>query len=77
VRTPPRILIADDNPANLEIIQKRLAVHGYEIMTAGDGAEALTLATTEQPDLILLDVMMPKMDGIEATTLCHSSPWFW
>src|SRR5438309_6697882 len=65
MRTPPRILIADDNPMNLDILQTRLAVHGYEILTATDGEEALALARAQQPDLILLDVMMPKMDGVE------------
>ncbi len=65
MRMPPRILIADDNPANLDILQTRLAVHGYEILTATDGEEALALAREKQPDLILLDVMMPKMDGVE------------
>src|SRR5438309_4705786 len=65
MRTPPRILIADDNPMNLDILQTRLAAHGYEILTAADGEEALALAREKQPDLILLDVMMPKMDGVE------------
>ena len=65
MRTPPRILVADDNPANVDILQTRLAVHGYEIVTAGDGEEALAVAREKQPDLILLDVMMPKMDGLE------------
>lgn len=65
MRTPPRILIADDNPANLDILQTRLAVHGYEILTAADGEEALALAREAEPDLILLDVMMPKLDGLE------------
>jgi len=65
VRTPPRILVADDNPANVDILQTRLAVHGYEIVTAGDGEEALAVAREKQPDLILLDVMMPRMDGLE------------
>src|SRR3989475_10765887 len=65
MRTPPRILIADDNPMNLDILQTRLAAHGYEILTATDGEEALALARAQQPDLILLDVMMPKMDGVE------------
>ena len=65
MRTPPRILIADDNAMNLDIFQTRLAAQGYEILTAKDGEEALTLALAERPDLILLDIMMPKMDGIE------------
>ena len=65
VRTPPRILIVDDTPANVEILQMRLAAHGYEILTAGDGEEALEIIGDQRPDLILLDIMMPKIDGIE------------
>ena len=65
MRTPARVLIADDNPANVDILQTRLAVHGYEILTAADGEEAFGLAREKQPDLILLDVMMPKLDGFE------------
>jgi class 3 adenylate cyclase/CheY-like chemotaxis protein len=58
-------LIVDDNPANRDIFETRLAAHGYEIYTANDGEEALALARERHPDLILLDVMMPKLDGIE------------
>jgi class 3 adenylate cyclase len=65
MRTPPRILIVDDQPMNVDILRTRLAVHGYDILTATDGESALELAQAEPPDLILLDVMMPKMDGIE------------
>lgn len=65
MRTPPRILIADDNPDNLDIFQTRLAAQGYEILVARDGQEALDKATEQTPDLILLDVMMPRMDGFE------------
>jgi adenylate cyclase len=65
MRTPPRILIVDDQPMNVDILQTRLAVHGYELLTAYDGEEALAKARAELPDLILLDIMMPKMDGIE------------
>ncbi len=65
MRAPPRILIADDNPMNVDILQTRLAVHGYEILTATDGEKALAVAREQQPDLILLDLMMPKMDGLE------------
>lgn len=68
MRTPPRILIVDDNPENLDIFRTRLAVHGYEILTATDGEEALRQAREQQPDLILLDIMMPKKDGI---TVCR------
>src|SRR6266436_4230589 len=65
VRTPPRILIVDDQPMNVDILKTRLAVHGYELLTATDGAEALEVACAQQPDLILLDIMMPRIDGIE------------
>ncbi|HEV8532688.1 MAG TPA: response regulator [Methylomirabilota bacterium] len=74
MRTPPRILIADDNPMNLDILQTRLAVHGYEILTAVDGEAALALAREKQPDLILLDVMMPKLDGLEVCRRLRKDP---
>src|SRR4030095_12702656 len=69
MRTPPCILIVDDEPINLDILRTRLAVHGYEILTATNGEEALAVAQTQQPDLILLDIMMPKIDGID---VCRS-----
>jgi adenylate cyclase len=69
MRAPPRILITDDQPMNVDILQSRLAVHGYEILTATDGEEALAIARAQVPDLILLDIMMPKMDGIEVCRL--------
>ncbi len=65
MRAPPWILIVDDNPANVDILQARLAAHGYQIFTAADGEEALAVAREKQPDLILLDIMMPKLDGLE------------
>jgi len=68
VRNPARVLIADDNPANVRILSMRLAADGYDIVTARDGEEALAVARESQPDLILLDVMMPKLDGI---TVCR------
>jgi adenylate cyclase len=64
LRTPPRILAVDDAPANLEILRVRLESQGYEVFTAADGEEALARAAEIGPDLILLDVMMPKLDGI-------------
>jgi adenylate cyclase len=62
---PPRILIVDDNETNRDILATRLATQGYELKQAADGEEALIAAREHQPDLILLDVMMPKIDGVE------------
>jgi adenylate cyclase len=65
VRQPPLILIADDNEANRDILARRLEANGYALAMAADGEEALALARSSLPDLILLDVMMPKVDGLE------------
>ena len=65
MRTPPRILIVDDNPTNVKVLQTRLLAEGYEIVTAADGEEGLAAAREQTPDLILLDIMMPKIDGVE------------
>ena len=65
MHNPPRILVVDDNPANVEILQMRLEAQGYDIKTATDGEEALSAVKAHEPDLILLDVMMPKVDGVE------------
>ena len=65
MRTPPRILVVDDVPANVDIVRARLTAHGYEIVTASGGQQALATVREQLPDLILLDVMMPGIDGIE------------
>jgi adenylate cyclase len=65
MHNPPRILIVDDNETNRDILQTRLSLHGYDLKQAVDGEEALAAAKELLPDLILLDIMMPKIDGIE------------
>ncbi|HEX9569682.1 MAG TPA: response regulator [Rhodospirillales bacterium] len=65
MRDPARILIADDSQDNRELLRARLEAHGYELLQAADGEEALAQAQQHLPDLILLDVMMPKLDGFE------------
>ena len=67
MHSPPRILIVDDNETNRDILVTRLNVHGYELLQAADGVECIAAAKQHNPDLILLDIMMPNMDGIEAT----------
>jgi class 3 adenylate cyclase/CheY-like chemotaxis protein len=64
LREPPLILVVDDVPDNVEILQLRLESQGYEVITAGDGEAALALVRDQLPDLVLLDIMMPKLDGI-------------
>jgi len=66
VRTPARILVVDDVPENLDIVRIRLESQGYEVVTAVDGEDALARARELEPDLVLLDIMMPKLDGISA-----------
>ncbi len=65
MREPPLILVVDDVTDNVDILQMRLESQGYEVVSAGDGVEALVKTRELLPDLVLLDIMMPKMDGIE------------
>lgn len=60
-----RVLIVDDEPEAVELLQEFLGAKGYDVITAGDGAEAVRKVVEERPHLILLDVRMPKMDGLE------------
>src|SRR5260370_34353142 len=64
MREPPLIPVGDDVPDNVEILQLRLESQGYEIITARDGEEALAVIRDKLPDLVLLDIQMPKLDGI-------------
>ncbi|KAA2219598.1 response regulator transcription factor [Maribacter flavus] len=68
------ILLVDDEPDILEILSYNLSSEGYEIITAKNGAEGVTKAKKKQPDLIILDVMMPEMDGIEACEIMRKTP---
>lgn len=65
MNNPARILVADDNETNRDILATRLQASGYEVLHAADGEEALAVTRAQRPDLILLDIMMPKLDGIE------------
>jgi two-component system alkaline phosphatase synthesis response regulator PhoP len=61
-----RILLVDDEPDILEIVSYNLSAEGYEVYTAKNGIEAISKAKKKNPHLIIMDVMMPEMDGIEA-----------
>jgi two-component system alkaline phosphatase synthesis response regulator PhoP len=74
--TPKRILIADDEPDILEIIHYNLSREGYIVQTAKDGDDALTKAKTFRPELIILDIMMPKKTGVEVCELLRQQPDF-
>jgi len=69
-----KILIADDNIANVELLEAYLADFDYDIAIAADGAETLSQVSSFSPDLILLDIMMPKYSGFEICEKLKSSP---
>jgi signal transduction histidine kinase len=60
-----RILVVDDDPEILSLLKRGLSYEGYAVETASNGAEALSKAREKEPDLVVLDVMMPEMDGVE------------
>ncbi len=73
VNTPSKkILIVDDEPDILEFLQYNLKKEGYEVVTAPDGKQAILVAEREKPNLIILDIMMPEMDGVEACRILRS-----
>ena len=63
----PRVLVVDDDQAVRESLRRSLEFNGYEVAMAADGAQALAGVGTSNPDVVIMDVMMPKLDGIEAT----------
>ena len=69
----PRVLIVDDDPAIIKFVRANLKADNYETLTATDGAEALQIFEMELPDLVILDIMMPKMDGFEVC--CRIREW--
>ena len=71
-----KILIADDEPDILEIIKFNLQLHDYEVQTAKDGDQAIEVAKKFKPDLIILDIMMPKKNGIEVCKILRALPEF-
>jgi two-component system alkaline phosphatase synthesis response regulator PhoP len=70
----PRVLIADDNAQNVELLEAYLAAGDWEVRTAADGEETLRLVRDWRPDLILLDIMMPKISGFEVCKRLRADP---
>jgi len=79
-----RILVVDDEPTIIKFLRANLEANGYETLAAMDGAQALQVVERELPDLIILDIMMPKIDGFEVLTLIRQrsnvrveATWAW
>ena len=70
---PPTVLLVDDEPDLLELLQYALEKEGFRVLTARDGADALAITETEVPDLFVLDIMMPRMNGVELTERIRES----
>jgi CheY-like chemotaxis protein len=70
----PRILYVEDNENNVYMLTRRLKRHGFEVMVAADGAQGVEIARREHPDLILMDLNMPVLDGWEATRQIKGAP---
>jgi two-component system alkaline phosphatase synthesis response regulator PhoP len=71
---PPRVLIADDNPQGAELLEAYLSDSGYELRTAADGEQTLRQVDEWNPDLILLDIMMPRISGFEVCKRLRADP---
>ena len=69
-----KILLVEDSEMNRDMLARRLAKRGYEVVIAVDGAQGVTLAQTEAPDLILMDMTLPVLDGSEATRQLKAAP---
>jgi two-component system, cell cycle response regulator DivK len=68
-----KILLVEDNEMNRDMLSRRLARKGFDVVMAVDGSEAVTMAQSEHPDLILMDMSLPVIDGWEATRLVKTS----
>jgi CheY-like chemotaxis protein len=69
----PKILLVEDNEMNRDMLSRRLARYGYSVIMARDGQEGYQMASSEAPDLILMDVGLPEMDGWEVTRLLKNN----
>jgi CheY-like chemotaxis protein len=70
------VLVADDDPRLLKLVQRNLELNGYRVLTAMDGTNALKMAEAEELDLLLLDIMMPGMDGYDTMRAIRALPQF-
>jgi len=71
-----KILVVEDNPQNMKVVLMTLKPHGYILLQATDGEEALKVAVSDNPDLIIMDIQILKMDGLEVTRRLRQMPAF-
>jgi CheY-like chemotaxis protein len=69
-----RVLLVEDNQRTVDVLSQELKLLGYEVLAVRSGEEAIDKATDEHPDLILMDIRMPKMDGLEAVARIRDNP---
>ena len=69
-----RILLVEDDPGTVDVMRQELKFLGYEVTMAVNGVEAVEMALSQLPDLIVMDIRLPKMDGLRATTLIRDNP---
>ncbi|GAH42575.1 unnamed protein product, partial [marine sediment metagenome] len=71
-----KILVVEDNPRNMRLIEMTLRAKNYTLLKATDGEEALDMAMSERPDLIIMDIQLPKVNGLEVTRKLRETPAF-
>ena len=73
---PKKILVVEDNPQNMKVVLMALRPHGYTFLQATDGEEALKIAVRDNPDLIIMDIQLPKVSGLEVARRLRQMPAF-
>lgn len=73
---PKKVLVVEDDPRNMKLVMMTLKPRGYILISATDGEEAVKVALAEKPDIILMDMQLPKMNGMEATRKIRENPDF-
>lgn len=69
-----RILLVEDNPVTIDVVRQELEFLDYEVMVAKNGHDAIAMASSESPALIVMDIALPKLDGLQATARIRSNP---
>ncbi len=69
-----RVLLVEDHPDTIDVMSLELEVLGYEVTVAKNGLEAVEMATSQHPDIIVMDILLPKMDGLQAASRIRQNP---